>query len=141
MQPSDLAAIAGLDRQAFGGDRSFFLQRRIELYPDLCKVLEAGGRIAGYIMGRHGRSGVSVGPWVAAPGVANPAALLQSLALETEEAALRIGVLDLNRQSQAMLESLGFERSPQSPWRMALGEPQLPGEPELALAIGSPAKG
>ena len=141
MKPADLDKVADLDRSAFGANRRFFLQRRLAIYPELCKVLEIDGQISGYIMARHGRSCVSVGPWFIKPGFLHPAAFLESLTLETAGLSLRVGVLDTNIDAQYLLERLGFEKSDQSPWRMGIGEIKIPGKPSRLFAIGSPAKG
>jgi ribosomal protein S18 acetylase RimI-like enzyme len=141
MLPADLPAVSTLDRQAFGADRRFFLERRLSLYPRLCLVLEGQGQIDGFILARQGRSCISVGPLVLSPAAANPESLLEALAFETGGAELHIGVLDANPSAVAMLEAFGLERNPASPWRMLQGEALLPGDPSLALAIGSPAKG
>jgi GNAT superfamily N-acetyltransferase len=141
MKTADLDVVSKLDRSAFGADRRFFLERRLQLYPRFCMLLEVNGRIQGYIMARRGRSGVSVGPWIVLQNTTKPLALLESLAFETGETALRIGVLDIHKDSQTLLEKLGFEKSLQSPWRMALGKAGLPGDTTLVYSIGSPAKG
>jgi ribosomal protein S18 acetylase RimI-like enzyme len=141
MLPADLPAVSALDRQAFGADRRFFLERRLSLYPRLCLLLEGEGRIDGFVLARQGRSCISVGPVVTSSASADPALLLSGLAGETGDTELRLGVLDVNPSAIAMLEAFGLERSPASPWRMILGESPLPGDPSLAHAIGSPAKG
>jgi GNAT superfamily N-acetyltransferase len=142
MRPADLAAVSALDRLAFGADRGFFLERRLALYPQLCLVLERIGQIDGFILGRLGRSSVSAGPMVLrSASAADSACLLEALACASGEAELRLGVLDASPAAVAMLETYGLERSPLSPWRMVLGKAGLPGDPSLAAAIGSPAKG
>jgi ribosomal protein S18 acetylase RimI-like enzyme len=141
MLPADLPAISALDRQAFGADRRFFLERRLAVYPRLCLLLESQGRIDGFVLARQGRTCVSVGPLVLSPAASDAACLLGALASETGDAELRLGVLDVNPPAIAMLEAFGLERNPASPWRMLLGDASLPGDPSLAFAIGSPAKG
>jgi ribosomal protein S18 acetylase RimI-like enzyme len=54
MRADDLPGVFALDRQAFGEDRSFFLGRRLELYPELCKVMLEEGKLTGFILGRRG---------------------------------------------------------------------------------------
>ena len=62
MTPDDLDTILPLDSDAFGADRSFFLKRRLDTFPQLCYVIDNDG-IAGYIMGQPGHGVVTVGPW------------------------------------------------------------------------------
>ncbi|MBN1147115.1 MAG: GNAT family N-acetyltransferase [Anaerolineales bacterium] len=141
MRADDLGAVATLDRVAFGADRNFFLERRLALHPHLCLVLEGKNEVQGFIMGRRVGERLLAGPWVAAPSTPRPNALLESLASQAGQASLSIGVLGSNPAALAEAESYELAASPASPWRMALGEPALPGEPGLIYAIGSPAKG
>ncbi len=64
MQLADLPDVLALDRRAFGADRSFFLKRRRELFPELGRVLVEKDKMAGFILGRRGEGWVSAGPWV-----------------------------------------------------------------------------
>ncbi len=145
MQVVDLQAVAQLDGQAFGGDRSFFLARRLSLYPDLCKVLEMNGRLAGFIVGRRGigpeNSWTAAGPWVIASGVEHPESLLQSLPVESSSLPLSLGILETNWAAVSLVRSLGFVERPDSPWRMVLGRPGNLGDSPLAYAVGTAAKG
>jgi ribosomal protein S18 acetylase RimI-like enzyme len=141
MSAVDLEAVAALDQIAFGADRSAFLKRRLALCPDLCLVLESQDEIQGFIMGRCVGNNVSVGPWIATPPNPRPVGLLESLAYQAGESALRFGMLGSNPAALTSVESYGLVKNPTSPWRMALGEPASPGKPSLIYAIGSPAKG
>jgi GNAT superfamily N-acetyltransferase len=67
MRREDLPEICRLDRQAFGDDRGFFLERRLELYPKFAKVLERAGHLEGFILGLQGRGLVAAGPWIIGP--------------------------------------------------------------------------
>jgi len=141
MRAADLEAVAALDRAAFGADRSFFLERHLALYPDLCLVQEDQGEMQGFIMGRRAGESVSAGPWVAAPCAPHPASLLESLACQAGATTLKFGLLGSNPEALASVEPYGLVENPASPWRMVLGDPGLPGEPSQIYAIGSPAKG
>jgi len=142
MRADDLDAAAALDRLAFGADRRFFLARRLALYPELGRVLEREGQMAGFILGRRAPGRVSAGPWVVRPGVESPGDLLESLALEVSDAEeLSLGVLTTNAAAVAALRAFGLIEHPQSPWRMALGAPGPYGSPAQCYAIGSAAKG
>jgi ribosomal protein S18 acetylase RimI-like enzyme len=145
MLSEDLAEVARLDRQAFGADRSFFLRRRLNRFPELSKVLVQDGRLAGFLLGRSGQvegeTWTSAGPWVIAPGVEQPEELLESLAPEGGARRLSVGVLAANEAAVNLVRSLGLEERPNSPWRMAFGEPGNLGDSPLALAVGTAAKG
>jgi GNAT superfamily N-acetyltransferase len=141
MQARDLNAVREMDRQAFAADRSFFLERRFSLHPELCQVLEFDGEIGGYIMGRRGNGIVSAGPWVIQPGVARPGDLLESLAVQAGDAGLSVGVLETNAEAVHTIRALGFQERPNPPWRMALGPSAHLGASAMCYAIGSPAKG
>jgi len=141
LRVEDLDVVVALDREAFGAERRFFLERRLSLYPELCWIQEQGGEIAGFIMGRRGEGRVSAGPWVARPGVGCPGDLLECLALEVGDEDLGLGVLETNAQAVMTLRAFGLTEHPESPWRMALGPPGPYGSPAECFAIGSPAKG
>jgi len=141
MKREDLEAINELDRHVFGAPRNFFLARRLELYPTLCKVLHAKGKISGFIMGRCGRKDISIGPWIVSEQVQDPASLLESLARDVENCILRIGILDCNPAAIKSVRAYGFQENSQSPWRMALGSKVSFGDVTCEYAIGSPGKG
>ena len=143
MQAADLEAVGRVDRRAFGADRRFFLERHLSLQPELCRVLEDGGEIAGFIMGRRMGDRVAVGPWVVQPGVRRPGDLLESLAAEAggDEVSLSLGILETALEAAATVRSLGFADRPDPPWRMALGPAARLGVSPGCYAIGFAAKG
>ena len=141
MCAGDLEAVCDLDCQAFSADRSFFLQRRLSLYPKLCKVLERDGGIAGYIMGRRGTEWASAGPWVVRPDIDRPGDLLESLAMEVGGLGLGVGVLETNTDAVGTVRLLGFAERADPPWRMVLGLSGHLGSSNMCYAVGSPAKG
>ena len=141
MQSQDLPEVKELDGRAFGADRGFFLERRLAMYPELCKVMEKEGEMQGFILGRRGNGLVSAGPWIARQGVEHPEALLLSLAREARGDPVAIGVLEANQGVVELIRSLGLEERPNPPWRMALGDKSELGMSPMALAVGSAAKG
>jgi len=143
MRGGDMDAAGRLDRAAFGADRRFFLERRLSLHPELCRVLEKdGGQIAGFIMARRIDDFVSIGPWIVRPGVARPGDLLAGLAAAAGgEVALGLGVLETAGEALATVRSFGFAERPDPPWRMVLGPPAPLGAAPGCFAIGSAAKG
>jgi ribosomal protein S18 acetylase RimI-like enzyme len=140
MRRANLDAALALDREAFGQDRRFLLERRLTLYPELCKVLLCDGKVAGYVMGRQRPGMVAVGPWVVRPDVERPVDLLESLALEAED-NLGLGVLETNHAATRAVRALGLVERADPPWRMALGPSSDLGTSPMAYAIGAPATG
>ena len=141
MRAEDLPAVARLDRRAFGDDRSFFLKRRLALYPELSRALETDGRLDGFILGRRGRDWVAAGPWVVGFEAQHPEWLLESLATETGGTTLGVGVLEMNIRAVGILRSSGLAERPECPWRMVLGTDGFAGASTQLYAVGSAAKG
>jgi ribosomal protein S18 acetylase RimI-like enzyme len=141
MTPDDLGTILDIDRQAFGGDRSFFLHYWFGLYPRLCKVLVTNEDITAFIMGHHGNQIVSAGPWVVREGSEKAFDLIESLALESGDLDLRIGVLETNSEAVRAIRSSGTLKSQEPSWRMVLGEETSLASSDQCYAIGSAAKG
>jgi predicted N-acetyltransferase YhbS len=149
LRPDDIGPLCAIDRELFGDDRSFFLRRRAETFPELCLVLENENRLGGWIMARPGDGLLAVGPWASLQGQDGAAALLEHLASENGTSIFRIGVLEKNLTSAWLLRSLPGMRETIHSWYMARGGSNLPGEvprerlgdhPAL-FAIGSGAKG
>lgn len=141
VRASDLPDICGLDWQAFGDDRSFFLERRWQLFPDLFKVLVVDGDLRGYITGRRVEEFIFAGPWLVAPEVNDPLLLLEGLACEVGEAFIAMGILESNSQAVELARSLGMAERADSPWRMALGPEDDLGRSPQCLTVGTAGKG
>jgi ribosomal protein S18 acetylase RimI-like enzyme len=139
---ADFSTVCSLDEQAFGADRSFFLYRRLAIYPDLANIQTSNGEIEGYIFGRRRGSIIWAGPWWAKKNTGHQEALLQGLALKAANAEIHLGVLELNTNAATVVRSLGFQEKPRASVRMVLGSVRdaLGLSPEL-YAIGTPAKG
>jgi GNAT superfamily N-acetyltransferase len=138
---SDLEQVSAFDQMYFGEDRSFFIKRRFELFPELSHVQVEGQQITGYILGRNGPGWISAGPWVVNAEMGNPIDLLSAFSLEGHGESISVGVLDTNLQACKLLGSMGFVVRPDSPWRMALGPASHLGTAPQCMAIGSAAKG
>jgi len=138
---NDQEQVFALDILAFGEDRSFYLRRRFELFPELSYVMFDGERMIGYILGRGGEDWLSAGPWVTTPGTGNPLDLLNAFAIEARGRTISLGVLDTNRLACAQVQSLDFQAREDSPWRMAMGKVCDLGTSPRCFAIGSAAKG
>jgi GNAT superfamily N-acetyltransferase len=137
----DLEKVLALDLEQFGDDRSFFLRRKFERYPELSFIARPGEMLFGYLFASPGEGVISVGPWAMLPKLAPPLALLEHLSEVVPGELLRIGVLESNQSAVALLRAtLGLTENEPS-WRMVLGDEQWPGSSEWLYAIGSPAKG
>ncbi len=141
MRPGDLDAVCALDAEMFGADRRFFVERRLALYPELCWVAEDNGILSGFLLGRRASQVVSLGPWVAPPGVDCRGDLIQCAAGLAGESDLAVSVLEANGCAVQWIRSLGFAERADPPWRMVWGEPGNLGLAPRMIAIGSAAKG
>jgi ribosomal protein S18 acetylase RimI-like enzyme len=141
LQPADLPDVLALDRREFGADRSFFLKRRWELYPELCRVLVENEKIAGFILGRRGEGWVSAGPWVVERDARYPLHLLESLSGAVKDDYFSVGILECNQAAIELVRSNGFVERPDCPLRMVLGESDQLGKSPQCYAVGSAAKG
>lgn len=141
MTAVDLPVVFEMDRRYFGDNRQHFLEWRWKQYPQYCKVLLERDHITGYIFGMAGRGIVSAGPWITERNAANPLALLESLALETGEKPLRIGVLDKNERAVETFNSIPTLKAGAFSWRMVMGEFDQLGIHDACWTVGSAAKG
>ena len=140
-EPGDIGDILSIDRRLFGDDRSFFIRKRMALFPGLCRVLDRGG-IGGYAMGRPGTGLVSVGPFACTEMAVDPLDLIRGLASGTDGGDLRFGVLESFERAVALFRGSRAFREENPCWRMAYGPYEEPGGASAGLfAIGSGAKG
>lgn len=141
-EPADLPAIAALDREVFGADRSYFLAQRLAAHADLCRVRTRGdGRIAGYVLGRRWAEGCQAGPWVQPPGLDEPAGLALSLAAASGGRPVVLGVLESNAAATALARRLPLQERADPPWRMVRADWRPAPRETWQVTIGSPAKG
>jgi ribosomal protein S18 acetylase RimI-like enzyme len=141
MYCDDLPQVIALDCQAFGDDRSFFLERRLERHPRLCLVQMEAGEIKGYLMGHQGDQFVAAGPGVSSGEAPDPLPLLETFACQAGGRGFSLGVLETNIKAAVLLRRWGFSERPDSPWRMALGPGNDLGGSPQCFAIGSAAAG
>jgi ribosomal protein S18 acetylase RimI-like enzyme len=140
-RPEDIGDILAIDRRLFGDDRSFFIRKRMALFPGLCYVLDKGG-IGGYAMGRPGVGLVSVGPFACTDVTVDPMVLIRGLAAGTGGSDLRFGVLERFEEAAAIFRGSRAFREMDPCWRMAYGPCEEPCCVSGGLfAIGSGAKG
>jgi len=130
------------DRRSFGADRSFFLRRRLMLYPELAGTHKEDGEISGYIFGR--RTGVRLwaGPWWVAGDAVNPTSLLVEFGRGLGASEISLGVLEANTRAVTLARELGFKEKSAASIRMVMGDAgEAPGLSPDLWAIGSAAKG
>jgi len=129
---TDMDAIVAADARAFGARRAAVLRDLLTRRPDLAWAAWRGEALAGFVLGREGRTATHVGPLVADDDTAAGALLAQAL-----ERAGRAAVVDLARGRDALaakLAAAGFV--PVRPFtRMHRGD-ALPAGAALVAAIG-----
>jgi GNAT superfamily N-acetyltransferase len=77
---ADWASLCAYDAAAFGADRSALLQRMRGRLPAAELLAERNGRIAGFALGRNGRSASQIGPLIAEDDITARALLARALA-------------------------------------------------------------
>lgn len=141
MTAADLDQVYALDRQFWGADRRFFLQRRLDLHPALCHVLEREGGIAGFVMARPRNGRLWVGPWVVRPDVAEPERMLGALVVPGTSLQAHAGVLSSNVRACDAFARLAWTAGDHPPWRMVHGTCMGLGDAPGVCANGTSAKG
>ena len=139
MTERDFEGVLRLDREIFGADRRVVLGHLRESAPEYAWVMETGGEIAGFAMGRHGVRAEHVGPVVARDGGMAWALTRACVSAQSEKAWL----LDATGHSDAWrrgLEAAGF-REERPFMRMFRGKRPECGRPEMQFAIAGPEFG
>ena len=138
LSADDWPAIAALDGPAFGGSRLPLLQWLAQRQPSLARVMEEGGRITGYVLGRGGREATQIGPLLA-PDEAAAARLLAD-ALDKVSGAVYADLLDSRPTLLQHLQAWGFEQ--QRPFtRMVHGRKKAPGDAGALMLVAGPELG
>jgi ribosomal protein S18 acetylase RimI-like enzyme len=96
MTKEDLNEIFKLDYKLFKGERTFLIQRRFALHPDLSYVLVHKNKITGFLMGIPKEDYITVGPWIVDPKEPEPHLLLQKLINDINYKKIRLGMLEYN---------------------------------------------
>ncbi len=135
----DLPTVFEMDRVAFGGDRSHFLQNRFMQNPELCVCLEKHGKITTFAMGSQRMGHVRVAPWIVRQEDELTGDLLRRITSNSVEKNLALGVLESNTKSLSLFRDTGLSEYSYSV-RMVLGDSSMC-KGERQYAIGSPAKG
>jgi hypothetical protein len=136
---SDLPRLATYDRPLSGMERPTILAHLAMRQPGLSAVAETpSGKIAGFLLGREGRSAISLGPVVAD----SEAIALALIARATASAPppFIIDVPDAHRDIRDWLVA-GGAVSPRGYMRMTLGEAKGLDDPSHVFALAGPELG
>jgi GNAT superfamily N-acetyltransferase len=131
-------ALCRYDATAFGADRSGVLDRLRGRVPNAELIAWRGERIAGFLVGRNGRSATQLGPLVAEDDAVAEALLLRGLA--AIEGPVYIDLADAKAGLRRVLEARGF--SAQRPFtRMVHRLGKSFDDPMRTYAIAGPELG
>ncbi|MBX9841212.1 MAG: GNAT family N-acetyltransferase [Xanthobacteraceae bacterium] len=103
---TDWSALCAHDAAAFGADRSALLQRLRGRLPAAELLAERNGRIAGFMLGRNGRSASQLGPLIAEDD--DTAHLLLARALSAIEGPVYLDFADAKTEIRTWLAQCGF---------------------------------
>jgi GNAT superfamily N-acetyltransferase len=103
---ADWNALCAYDAAAFGADRSALLQRLRGRLPAAELMVERNGRIAGFMLGRNGRSASQIGPLIAEDD--DIARLLLTRALSAIEGPVYLDFADAKTEIRTWLMQGGF---------------------------------
>ncbi|HEY8548465.1 MAG TPA: GNAT family N-acetyltransferase [Vicinamibacterales bacterium] len=135
----DWPQILEQDLPVFGASRAGLLRQLAEKAPEYAWVAEEGGRITGYMFGRHGHDREHLGPIVArSTDVAG--ALLDACLTRCPPRGLYLDVPDHQPAWLGRLSALGFTRQ-RTFLRMYRGVLASPGEPGSVFAVTGPEFG
>jgi GNAT superfamily N-acetyltransferase len=136
---ADLPAVAAFDAPRSAMERAHVLAYLLGQAPAQAFVAESGGRIAGYVLGRPGRTAFQVGPVVA--DESEIALALMSLALSRLTGPVLLDVPDEHASLRVFLDRVGATRQ-RGFTRMTLGAPP-PGldRPVAVFALAGPELG
>ena len=135
---ADWPALCNYDAAAFGADRGAVLARLRGRVPPADLIAFRASRIAGFLLGRDGRSATQLGPLVAEDDAAAQALLLRGLA--DVKGAIYIDLADAKTQLRDVLEARGF--TAQRPLtRMVYRRSESFDDPKRTYAVAGPELG
>ena len=135
---TDWTAVCAYDAQAFGADRRALLQRLRGRLPQVELIAERHGRIAGFMLGRNGRSASQIGPVVAQDDTA--ARMLLAAGLSALEGPVYLDLADAKADVRAWLSQCGFT-SQRPLTRMVLRRTSGYDDPVRTFAVAGPELG
>jgi GNAT superfamily N-acetyltransferase len=135
---ADWPALCNYDAAAFGADRSAVLARLRGRVPAAELIAYRNDRIAGFLLGRDGRSATQLGPLVADEHAVAQALLLRGLA--AVEGPIYIDLADAKAELRQTLEEFGF--TAQRPLtRMVHHRAQSFDDPRRTFVVAGPELG
>ena len=141
MCESDIDDVIELDTCIFGANRERVIRKVYQEFSHLCFVSYKNQQLLGFIMGRERKDSYQIGPWICQPDLHIRAEELLKAALQKLMGnKIRIGVLELNKHSVAMIKKYGFNEIEYSV-RMYYGEKKELGDVRGEFAMGAPDKG
>jgi hypothetical protein len=138
LRATDLAALAALDRRAFGADRGRLIESLAQ-HGGRTLVAEREGTVKGFGLVRPGAEVLYMGPLVA-ESAAVARDIIQTLSRLQPETEVVWDIPMSNVAAVSLAEASGF-RQERTLERMVLGEDLPAREPELQYAIAGPALG
>jgi GNAT superfamily N-acetyltransferase len=138
LRDEDWASIETLDAPVFGASRQALLRTLARRLPVAARVVEQGGRVRGFVLGREGRTAHQIGPLVATD--ADSALALLSDAVGAISGTVVVDLLDERAALRQALEAWGFvfER----PFtRMVTGGMPPPGRRDALMLVAGPELG
>jgi GNAT superfamily N-acetyltransferase len=142
MRTDDLRAIVALDADAFGARRDALLTYLHGCRPGCAWIAHQKGELAGFVLGRAGRTTLHIGPLIARDPDIATALVARALAQEnaSEEMPVSIDVPDGQGVFRQRLIEAGF--APLRPFtRMLRGNGTASGAANLTFAIAGPELG
>jgi GNAT superfamily N-acetyltransferase len=141
MRREDLNKVSALDLSVFKAPRKEILEYVYKLNPELCFTAYDGDQLVGYIMAKHGKDNVKIGPWIVKSGYEGCAEeLLFSVMNQCVGSKLWVGVPEGNGSSVKILEKEGFDALPSS-LRMCYSDCRVAEDVECVYSLGGPDKG
>lgn len=139
MVSSNLKIVGDYDESVFKGSRHEIIEYTYDKNPELAFTAWDGDRLVGYIMAKHGKTNIKIGPWISeSPDVAEK--LLKSVMNEVDGSDLWVGLPESNKASMEILEKHGFTPI-QSSLRMCYGDCSKVEDVERVYGLGGPDKG
>lgn len=138
LRDSDWPAIEAIDTPAFGASRLGLLRSLAQRLPLAARVVEEGGRLRGFVLGRDGREASQIGPLLAED--TDTATSLIGDALRETPGPVYVDLLDRRLALLPWLQQQGFAF--QRPFtRMVHGSEAAPGDTDSIVLVAGPELG
>lgn len=139
MTEGDLKTVGDFDQSIFMDSRHEVIKYTHQKNPELAFTAWDGDKLVGYIMAKHGKTNIKIGPWQSKdPKIAEE--LLFSVMNQVEGSDMWVGLPEGNKNGVAILEKHGFTPL-QSSLRMCYGDCSKVEKVEFVYGLGGPDKG